>query len=180
MSTRCATLGICGWKDSGKTTLIERLLPTLRARGLRVAVVKHDAHGVDVDRPGKDSDRFFQAGADVFVRAPDQAFFRIQSERVPTLDELLTVLGPRYDLILVEGHKGTPIPKLWLLGPDGVGPPPGVTGIVAVLPRDADRVPAAQAVLDRLTAGPGGAPGLYDDFTGPTRPWIGSGPGGGG
>jgi hypothetical protein len=69
-------LGICGYSGSGKTTLIESLVPVFRSRGLRVAVVKHDAHTPTVDAPGKDSDRFFRAGADVVLRSPDETFIR--------------------------------------------------------------------------------------------------------
>ena len=71
-----AVLACCGFKNSGKTTLIEGVIPLLRARGLSVAVVKHDAHGVQFDRPGKDSDRFFRAGADVVVRGSNESAAR--------------------------------------------------------------------------------------------------------
>ena len=54
-------LGVCGWSGSGKTTLIEAILPAFRAKGLKIAVIKHDVHGLDIDRPGKDSDRLFRA-----------------------------------------------------------------------------------------------------------------------
>ncbi|MFH2003029.1 MAG: molybdopterin-guanine dinucleotide biosynthesis protein MobB, partial [Planctomycetota bacterium] len=60
-------LGICGWKNSGKTTLVEQLIPKLQGMGLHIAVVKSDAHGIDVDHQGKDSDRFYKAGADVVL-----------------------------------------------------------------------------------------------------------------
>ncbi len=63
-----AILGICGFKNTGKTTLIERLIPRLKTMGLEVLVIKHDSHGIDVDRPGKDSGRFFRAGVDVLLQ----------------------------------------------------------------------------------------------------------------
>ena len=62
---RYPVLGICGCSGSGKTTLIEALIPRLHSIGLQVTVVKHGAHNVNIDVPGKDSDRFFRAGADV-------------------------------------------------------------------------------------------------------------------
>ena len=97
-------LGIAGWSGSGKTTLLEALLPRLRARGLRIAVVKHDAHGLTLDREGKDSRRFSQAGAEVVaLSSPGQTAFLIQREL--SLDELLNGL-PGVDLILLEGFKG--------------------------------------------------------------------------
>ena len=80
-----AVLACCGFKDSGKTTLIEAVVLLLRERGLSVAVVKHDAHGVQFDRPGKDSDRFFQAGADIVVRGSNESAARWHSEEAPDL-----------------------------------------------------------------------------------------------
>ncbi len=141
-------LGICGWSGAGKTTLIEELLPVLRRRGLAVAAVKHDAHGLDVDRPGKDSDRLFRAGASVLVQGPNEAFSRtLRSDGARLLDDLRS-LAHRHDLVLVEGHKRTPLPKLWLLGPDEEHPPGGIPGILAVLPRGPGRL---QQALDWLT-----------------------------
>ena len=142
-------LGICGWSGSGKTTLIEKLLPILIGKGLAVAVVKHDAHGIDIDRPGKDSDRFFQAGADVLVQGPDQSFFR--THRVDGGDDwapAMVDLASRCDLVLVEGHKSTDLPKVWLLGENETAPPPEVTNISAVLPWNCDRVGEVGAIAE--------------------------------
>jgi molybdopterin-guanine dinucleotide biosynthesis protein len=73
---RYPAFGICGYSGAGKTTLIEAHLPRLTARGWRIAVVKQDAHGLSLDRGGKDSDRLFRAGADIVIRDPDQVFIR--------------------------------------------------------------------------------------------------------
>jgi len=73
--------GICGWKNSGKTTLIESLIPHLIAQGLSLAVVKHDAHGLEVDRRGKDSDRFFRAGGDVILKGPGEEICRFKNRK---------------------------------------------------------------------------------------------------
>ena len=63
---------IAGWSDSGKTTLIERLIPLLTARGLRVGVVKHTHHALEMDKPGSDTDRYRSVGASaVALAAPD-------------------------------------------------------------------------------------------------------------
>ena len=70
-------LGICGFSGSGKTTLIEQLVPHLLSMGMKVAVFKHDVHGIDLDRPGKDSYRFFQSGADVILDGPEEGLSRI-------------------------------------------------------------------------------------------------------
>ena len=148
MACNVPVLGICGWSGSGKTTLIETILPELRRRGLRVAVVKHDAHGIQVDRAGKDSDRLFRAGADVLLGGPGQDFVRSHKDVRRQLAGILTQWAQRYDLVLVEGHKTCPVPKLWLLA-DGERQPPGdVEGVLARLTRDANRPEAAMAFLN--------------------------------
>lgn len=146
-------LAVCGWSGSGKTTLLEALIPLLRERGLRVAVVKNDAHGVEVDRPGKDSDRLFRAGASVVLRSPDESFARWHGEVVPDLPVLIRDLAARNDVVLVEGHKSTTLKKIWLLGEDESEPPDGLDHIVRVLPRDGDRLGAAlQEVVEQVEA----------------------------
>ncbi|MCX5676003.1 MAG: molybdopterin-guanine dinucleotide biosynthesis protein B [Planctomycetota bacterium] len=138
---------ICGHSGSGKTTLIETLLPRLRADGLAVAVAKFHAHGIDVDRPGKDSDRFFRAGADVFLQGPDQGFSRIHPPGgAPALQ--LAALARRYDLVLVEGRKPLPCAKVWLLREGERRPPRALGPALACLSRDADRAEAAWGFLE--------------------------------
>ncbi len=145
--------GICGWSGSGKTTLLEVIVTRLVARGLRVAVVKHDAHGIQVDRPGKDSDRFFNAGADVLLQGPDQGFFRThEAANTAELPYTLCGLAGRYDIVLVEGHKTTPLRKLWLLADKETAPSDEVTNIHAVLSRDSDRVAAALPIIEQFLA----------------------------
>lgn len=107
-------IGIAGWSNAGKTTLIERLLPHLSARGLRVSVLKHAHEKFDVDRPGKDSYRFREAGSyEVLISSPVR--WALMRERrgaaEPGLFELLSLLSP-CDLVLVEGWKREAIPKL--------------------------------------------------------------------
>lgn len=145
-------LGISGWSGSGKTTLIEGALPLLRERGLRVAVVKHDAHRVEVDRPGKDSDRLFEAGADVLLQGPRQEFFRVHGDRRGDLSEALRSLCRRYDLVLVEGRKTMPLPKVWLLGDGEDGPPDDVPEIIAALPRGEGRLDVFMNILESRLA----------------------------
>jgi molybdopterin-guanine dinucleotide biosynthesis protein MobB len=135
-------IGVCGHSGSGKTTLLEQLVPLLKACGLSVAAVKHDAHGLDVDRPGKDSDRLFRAGADVLVHDPRQGLVRFHALNL-SLPQAVERLGGAYDVVLVEGHKGSPGPKIWLLGDGESAPPDGVSGVLAVLPRHADRAARA-------------------------------------
>jgi molybdopterin-guanine dinucleotide biosynthesis protein MobB len=136
-------LAISGFSGSGKTTLLERLIPRLREQQVRVAVIKHDAHGVDLDRPGKDSDRLFRAGADVVLRGPDEAAARWHSTEEENLRQSVVLLLADHDLVLAEGHKGTPLPKVWLCRQNEQEPPPDIVGVRTVLPWDCDRLPAA-------------------------------------
>ncbi len=107
-------LGFAGWSGAGKTTLVEQLIAGLTARGLRVALIKHAHHGFDVDQPGKDSWRHRQAGAAQVLVVSDARWALMHELRgapAPTLDEQLALLSP-CDLVLVEGYKAAPIPKI--------------------------------------------------------------------
>lgn len=146
-------LAVCGFSESGKTTLLEALIPRLVARGLAVTVVKHDAHGVSIDRPGKDSDRLFRAGADVILRSPEESVLRWHGATAPDLDETVRLTAGRCDVVLVEGHKMTALPKIWLLAEGESDPPPGLAGVLKVLPWDGSRVATTvRLVLDVLSS----------------------------
>ena len=153
-SPDCAipVLGICGYSGSGKTTLIAALVQTFRQEGLRIAVIKQDAHGLDIDRPGKDTDVLFRAGADVHIRDQEQSFFR--SHDTPSLHETIHRLAPHYDLLLVEGHKSADLPhKVWLCKPGETALPPEASNISLTLPWNADRVAGLLPLIrERLQA----------------------------
>jgi len=106
-------ISIVGKSDSGKTTLIEKLVPELTRRGYRVATVKHDVHGFEVDREGKDSWRHKQAGAHaVVISSPSKVALIRDVEKDLTLDEIREKLIPDVDLILSEGYKKDVQPKI--------------------------------------------------------------------
>jgi molybdopterin-guanine dinucleotide biosynthesis protein B len=126
-------LGIAGWSGSGKTTLITAMLPLLRAAGMRVSTVKHAHRGFDLDRPGKDSFRHREAGASEVLLIGDRRWALLGEEKEPVLEALLPRLSP-CDLVLVEGFKSHPHPKLEVFRPAlGKAPLwPGRADIVAV------------------------------------------------
>ncbi|MGH7043819.1 MAG: molybdopterin-guanine dinucleotide biosynthesis protein B [Acetobacteraceae bacterium] len=128
-------LGVVGWSGSGKTTLIERILPLLRAAGRTVSTVKHAHHGFDMDRPGKDSYRHRVAGAHetLVVSGTRWALLHEDSGPTPALPVLLARLDP-VDLVLVEGFKTHPFPKLEVYRATLGKPPiwPGEREVVAL------------------------------------------------
>lgn len=106
--------GIVGWKNSGKTTLVESLVREMTARGMCVSTVKHAHHAFDIDVPGKDSYRHREAGAHEVIVASGQRWALMHELRQapePPLDELLAKLAP-CDLVLVEGFKQGTHPKI--------------------------------------------------------------------
>jgi molybdopterin-guanine dinucleotide biosynthesis protein B len=106
-------ISIVGKSDSGKTTLIEKLVPELTRRGYRIATVKHDIHGFEVDREGKDSWRHKQAGAHtVVISSPEKVALIRDVEKDLTLEEIRDKLIQDVDLILSEGYKKDVQPKI--------------------------------------------------------------------
>ena len=106
-------VSIVGTSDSGKTTLIEKLVPELNRRGYRVATIKHDVHGFDVDREGKDSWRHKQAGAHTVVISSPQKLALIRDvDHDAELAELRDKYIQDVDIILSEGFKRNSQPKI--------------------------------------------------------------------
>jgi molybdopterin-guanine dinucleotide biosynthesis protein B len=106
--------GITGWKNSGKTSLTEKLVAELVERGWAVSTVKHAHHGFDIDKPGADSFRHRQAGATevAIVSANRWALMHeLRGDDEPALDMILARLAP-CDLVLIEGYKREPHAKL--------------------------------------------------------------------
>lgn len=106
--------GLAGWSGSGKTTLVTRLVPVLIRQGLSVSTLKHAHHDFDVDQEGKDSWWHRQAGAREVMVASDRRWALMHELRgapEPKMDEILRHMSP-VDLVLVEGYKRGPHPKL--------------------------------------------------------------------
>lgn len=105
--------GIIGWKNAGKTSLMERLVAAITARGYSVSTVKHVHHDVDLDQPGKDSRRHRDAGAQEVILAGANRLAVMVEHRTgePLLADVLSRLRP-VDLILIEGYKRDSHPKI--------------------------------------------------------------------
>lgn len=149
-------IGFAAYSGTGKTTLVEQIIRRLKAQGCRVAVVKHDVHGFEMDQEGKDSWRFTQAGADMTLISSPQKTAIIE-QRPRTLQENLAMIHD-VDLILVEGYKQEPIPRIGISRKaTGKGLPHPVEQYIAVVTDDEavprDRVPVfALDDYDGLTA----------------------------
>jgi molybdopterin-guanine dinucleotide biosynthesis adapter protein len=103
--------GVAGWKNAGKTTLTERLVAEFVRRGWTVATVKHAHHAADIDTPGTDSFRHRAAGAAEVALVTGQRYAIVREQAEAALGEVLARLAPA-DLVLVEGYKREPHPKI--------------------------------------------------------------------
>jgi molybdopterin-guanine dinucleotide biosynthesis protein B len=131
-------IGIVGWKNSGKTTLITRLIPALRRRGLTASTIKHVHHDVDLDQPGKDTYAHRQAGAVDVVMYSQSRWALLHEVRdpaeLPDLADLMGHMAP-VDIVLVEGFKTMPIRKVEVRGDAPLRPvlPAGEPAVIAVV-----------------------------------------------
>jgi molybdopterin-guanine dinucleotide biosynthesis protein B len=172
-------LGIIGSSGSGKTTLLTWVVAALAGQGLRVNIIKHSHHDIELEPPRKDSARLRMAGAaEVMIASPYRVAImqELRGATEPSLAEHLARLSPA-DLTLVEGYKWEPLPKLEVYRPENGKPPlyPDDAGIIAVAsdmarPKELDASVAwldlnqpAQVhawILDRIRLGPLPAPGV--------------------
>ena len=132
---------VVAYSGTGKTTLLEKLVPELKSRGLRLAVIKHDAHEFAIDHEGKDSWRLTQAGADVMIVASKNKAAIIENRPVP-IETLLSRIDD-VDIILTEGYKHGSWPKI-AVRREGSGkplplPPEECCAIVSDVPEDTDK-----------------------------------------
>ena len=152
-------IAVCGQKNSGKTTLIERMIRELSERGLKTAVIKHDGHDFTCDIPGTDSDRFMEAGAaGAAVYSSSQMFVRKRisgaEQGNPGRPGAAGAFGMRLlpyfseaDVVIIEGMKSSPVRKIEVvrqgIGTAPVSEPEGRVLIVTDLPKENFQEPAA-------------------------------------
>ena len=130
-------LGIAGWKNSGKTTLVSSLITELTNQNIRVSTVKHAHHDFDIDQPGTDSYKHRKAGAKEVLIVSSRRWALIHEEAKVGKTDLTTMLGKLEDtdLVLVEGFKSLSFPKLEIRREDSSGPDlaPNDKDIIAIV-----------------------------------------------
>ena len=132
-------VGFCAYSGTGKTTLLSRLIPILREKGLRVGIIKHAHHHFDIDQPGKDSYELRKSGADEILISSSKRWALVhethENEQESSLENLLKKLSLKeLDLVLVEGFKHEPLAKIELNRPS-LGHPflyPNDSSIIAI------------------------------------------------
>ncbi len=161
-SSHPLVFAICGWSGSGKTWLLERLIAYFYEHGLSVGVVKHDAHQLELDRPGKDTDRLWKAGAcRLIAHDAEQVFIRARKNS-SDIEHHLGYFAKQVDFVLLEGHKNTALPKLWLEHPDKEEKPDGLHNIIDILPWNAEnRLERAKEIINNWLADAWSAAPLY-------------------
>ena len=117
--TNIPMIGFSAFSGTGKTTLLKQVIPLLKGKGLRIAVIKHAHHHFDLDQPGKDSFELRKAGSDKTIICTTTRMAVITEfptpKDEPTLQEIIdTIDADSFDLILVEGYKHLPFPKIEL------------------------------------------------------------------
>ncbi len=139
-------LAIAAWSGTGKTTLLKKLIPELRARGIRPGLIKHTHHNMDVDTPGKDSYELRKAGAAQTLVASQQRWaLMVETPEEPELDLAYLVSrmdASTLDMVLVEGFKHEPVAKIVLFR-DGCGHSPEELAIDEYVIAVASDVPLA-------------------------------------
>lgn len=110
--TSIPVISFVGKSESGKTTLLEKVIRELKLKGIKLAIIKHDAHRFEIDHPGKDTWRHGQAGADIVaISSPEKMAIIEKRERELTLDEVIERIPP-VDIIITEGYSQEKKPKI--------------------------------------------------------------------
>ncbi|MFH1486200.1 MAG: molybdopterin-guanine dinucleotide biosynthesis protein B [Chloroflexota bacterium] len=146
-------VSIVGRSNAGKTTLLEKLVAELKGRNRRLATIKHDVHGFDMDTPGKDSWRHAQAGSDaVVISSPSKLALIMQTGHDSDLDDIARLLGEEYDIIITEGYKSRTAPKIEVhrkgMGEGLLSTPDELIAVATDEPLD---VPVWQCSLDDIS-----------------------------
>ena len=106
-------ISVVGKSDAGKTTFIEKLIKELKYRDIRVCTIKHDVHGFDIDKPGKDTWRHAKAGADTVVISSHEKMAMIKKvQEELSLDQIAQMVSSDIDIIITEGYKRSNKPKI--------------------------------------------------------------------
>lgn len=141
-------VAVCGWSGSGKTWLLEKLIQRYSRQGFSVGVIKHDAHRLELDRPGKNTFRLWEAGAQSLLAHDEtQLFMRRRKPGTRSLEEWLAQMSRECDFVLVEGHKTNQLPKLWLDHPDKPGKPNEIDNVIAHLSWGDNRLDDAEKII---------------------------------
>jgi molybdopterin-guanine dinucleotide biosynthesis protein MobB len=119
ISAHIPVIGFSAYSGTGKTTLLKKIIPLLKKRQLRLAVIKHAHHHFELDQPGKDSYEIRKSGADRTIICTTTRMAQITEfptpEQEPSLQEIINTLNPNeFDLVLVEGYKHIPFTKIEL------------------------------------------------------------------
>ncbi|MGM0501677.1 MAG: molybdopterin-guanine dinucleotide biosynthesis protein B [Bacillota bacterium] len=120
-----AMLAVVGWSNSGKTTFITKLIPELKQRGYKIATIKHNAHKFKIDKPGKDSWRHRQAGAEtVVLSSVDKVAVIKEVEQEIKVKQLVEqYIADEFDLVIIEGYKTGDTPKIEVFRPESYEQP---------------------------------------------------------
>ena len=151
---RPAVLAVSGAHNSGKTTLLEKLLPVLRSRGLKVGIIKHDGHDFTPDVPGTDSYRLREAGAEGVAVYSGTRYLLTEEFRLTEQDLLALFERHGYDLVLLEGFKSSGWPKIEVVrsavsaAPESIQP----LAVVGDIPGANFGLEDTQALVDWLVA----------------------------
>jgi molybdopterin-guanine dinucleotide biosynthesis protein B len=145
-------LSIVGRSKSGKTTLLEKLIPELGLRGYQVATIKHTPEDVSLDEPGKDSWRHMQAGSRATIIGSPTRITLIKKVTPETkLEEIAGLFGEDYDIVIAEGFKEDTAPKIEVHRREAGPPLEGVEGIVAIATDEALDTETRQFSLADIT-----------------------------
>ncbi len=144
-------ISIVGKSKSGKTTLIEKLIPELKSRGYRVATIKHTRDDVTLDEPGKDSWRHIQAGSEATVIRTSAQVTMIKPMAEASIEDMVHLFAEDYDIILAEGFKHDNAPKIEVHRKEAGSPLKGVKKLAAIVSDEPLDTRTRQFSLDDIT-----------------------------